>query len=204
MTRITTTVETVSITDIKEGDTLLDGDGERIVVKTITSCSPHRLRYQDAEGENRYVLLDCVLRVVPEEPTEEETAEEEPVWPDADLIRIIRGTENGNRIDGSLAYRIDGGHGFRLLDGPRVEYALVHGFPSDAIFEWEEVVPVAKSAILAGLGTDDDEPEDDDTDDVDGEEETEDEDDCDGSCLACLIMRLIASAAAGKDKEGEE
>ena len=32
MTRITTTVETVSITDIKEGDTLLDGDGERIVV----------------------------------------------------------------------------------------------------------------------------------------------------------------------------
>lgn len=204
MTRITTTVETVSITDIKEGDTLLDGDGERIVVKTITSCSPHRLRYQDAEGENRCVLLDCVLRVVPEEPTEEETAEEEPVWPDADLIRIIRGTENGNRIDGSLAYRIDGGHGFRLLDGPRVEYALVHGFLSDAIFEWEEVVPVAKSAILAGLGTEDDEPEDDDTDDVDGEEETEDEGECDGSCLACLIMRLIASAAAGKDKEGEE
>lgn len=204
MTRITTTVETVSITDIKEGDTLLDGDGERIVVKTITSCSPHRLRYQDAEGENRCVLLDCVLRVVPEEPTEEETAEEEPVWPDADLIRIIRGTENGNRIDGSLAYRIDGGHGFRLLDGPRVEYALVRGFPSDAIYEWEEVVPVAKSAILASLGTEDDEPEDDDTDDVDGEEETEDEDDCDGSCLACLIMRLIASAAAGKDKEGEE
>lgn len=200
MTRITTTVETVSITDIKEGDTLLDGDGERIVVKTITSCSPHRLRYQDAEGENRCVLLDCVLRVVPEEPTEEETAEEEPVWPDADLIRIIRGTENGNRIDGSLAYRIDGGHGFRLLDGPRVEYALVHGFPSDAIYEWEEVVPVAKSAILASLGTEDDEPED-DTDDVDGEEETEDEDDCDGSCLAGFIARLLVTAVS---KEGEE
>ena len=203
MTRITTTVETVSITDIKEGDTLLDGDGERIVVKTITSCSPHRLRYQDAEGENRCVLLDCVLRVVPEEPTEEETAEEEPVWPDADLIRIIRGTENGNRIDGSLAYRIDGGHGFRLLDGPRVEYAVVHGFPSDAIFEWEEVVPVAKSAILASLGTptEDDEPEN-DTDDVDGEEtEDEDEDDCDGSCLACFIARLLVTAVS---KEGEE
>lgn len=196
MTRITTTVETVSITDIKEGDTLLDGDGERIVVKTITSCSPHRLRYQDAEGENRCVLLDCVLRVVPEE-----TAEEEPVWPDADLIRIIRGTENGNRIDGSLAYRIDGGHGFRLLDGPRVEYAVVHGFPSDAIFEWEEVVPVAKSAILASLGTptEDDEPEN-DTDDVDGEE-TEDEDDCDGSCLAGFIARLLVTAVS---KEGEE
>lgn len=191
MTRITTTVETVSVTDIKEGDTLLDGDGERIVVKTITSCSPHRLRYQDAEGENRCVLLDCVLRVVPEE-----TAEEEPVWPDADLIRIIRGTENGNRIDGSLAYRIDGGHGFRLLDGPRVEYALVHGFPSDAIFEWEEVVPVAKSAVLAGLGTTDD---DTDTDDVDDEEESEDEDECDGTCLACILRRLFAAAAGKED-----
>ena len=199
MTRITTTVETVSITDIKEGDTLLDGDGERIVVKTITSCSPHRLRYQDAEGENRCVLLDCVLRVVPEEPTEEETAEEEPVWPDADLIRIIRGTENGNRIDGSLAYRIDGGHGFRLLDGTRVEYAVVHGFPGDAIFEWEEVVPVAKSAILAGLGTEDDEPEDDDTNTNDDEEGTEDEEECDGSCLACILMRVLTMAAGKED-----
>lgn len=197
-----TTVETVSITDIKAGDTILDGDGERIVVETITSCSPHRLAYQDAEGYGRLVLLDCVLRVVPDEPAEEESAEE-PVWPDADLIRIIRGTENGNCIDGSLAYRIDGGHGFRLLDGPRVEYALVHDFDGDAIYEWEEVVAVAKSAILASLGTTDDDTED-DTDDVDDEEETEDEDDCDGSCLACIIMRLITAAAAGKGKEDEK
>ena len=58
-----TTVETVSIADIKAGDTILDGDGERIVVETITSCSPHRLAYQDAEGNGRLVLLDCVLRV---------------------------------------------------------------------------------------------------------------------------------------------
>lgn len=195
-----TTVETVSITDIKEGDTILDGDGERIVVETITSCSPHRLAYQDAEGYGRLVLLDCVLRVVPEKP--EEPAEE-PVWPDVDLIRIIRGKENGNCIDGSLAYRIDGGHGFRLLDGPRVEYALVHDFDGDAIYEWEEVVAVAKSAILASLGTTDDDTED-DTDDVDDEEETEDEDDCDGSCLACIIMRLITAAAAGKGKEDEK
>ena len=202
MTRITTTVETVSITDIKAGDTILDGDGERIVVETITSCSPHRLAYQDAEGYGRLVLLDCVLRVVPDEPAEEESAEE-PVWPDADLIRIIRGKENGNCIDGSLAYRIDGGHGFRLLDGPRVEYALVHDFDGDAIYEWEEVVAVAKSAILASLGTTDDDTED-DTDDVDDEEETEDEDDCDGSCLACIIMRLITAAAAGKGKEDEK
>jgi len=199
MTRITTTVETVSIANVEAGDTILGSDGERIVIETVTSCVPHRLYYRDSKGQHRSFPTDCVLRVVPEEPTEEETAEEEPVWPDADLIRIIRGTENGNRIDGSLAYRIDGGHGFRLLDGPRVEYALVHGFPSDAIFEWEEVVPVAKSAILASLGTTDD-----DTDDVDGEEETEDEDDCDGSCLACILMRLLTAAAAGKDKEGEE
>lgn len=196
------TVETVSITDIKAGDTILDGDGERIVVETITSCSPHRLAYQDAEGYGRLVLLDCVLRVVPDEPAEEESAEE-PVWPDTDLIRIIRGKENGNCIDGSLAYRIDGGHGFRLLDGPRVEYALVHDFDGDAIYEWEEVVAVAKSAILASLGTTDDDTED-DTDDVDDEEETEDEDDCDGSCLACIIMRLITAAAAGKGKEDEK
>lgn len=201
MTRITTTVETVSIANVEAGDTILGSDGERIVIETVTSCVPHRLYYRDSKGQHRSFPTDCVLRVVPEEPTEEETAEEEPTWPDADLIRIIRGTENGNRIDGSLAYRIDGGHGFRLLDGPRVEYALVHGFPSDAIFEWEEVVPVAKSAILAGLGTADDEPEDDNTD---GEEETEDEDECDGSCLACIIMRLLTAAAAGKDKEGEE
>lgn len=196
MTRITTTVETVSIAHVKEGDVLLNSEGERIIVAEVTSCVPHQLAYKDTKGTNRWVFSDCALRVVPEEPVKEQAAEE-PVWPDADLIRIIRGTENGNRIDGSLAYRIDGGHGFRLLDGPRVEYALVHGFPSDAIFEWEEVVPVAKSAILASLGTTDDDTDDD-------EEESEDEEECDGSCLACIIMRLLTAAAAGKDKEGEE
>lgn len=202
MTRITTTVETVSITNVKAGDTILRDSGERVTVSEIISCVPHLLTYRDTKGQERMAFADCALRVVPEKP--EEPADEEPVWPDADLIRIIRGTENGNRIDGSLAYRIDGGHGFRLLDGPRVEYALVHGFPSDAIYEWEEVVPVAKSAILASLGTEDDKPEDDDTDDVDDEEETEDEDECDGSCLACIIMRLLSAAAAGKGKEDEE
>lgn len=194
MTRITTTVETVSIANVEAGDTILGSDGERIVIETVTSCVPHRLYYRDSKGQHRSFPTDCVLRVVPEEPTEEETAEEEPVWPDADLIRIIRGTENGNRIDGSLAYRIDGGHGFRLLDGPRVEYALVHGFPSDAIYEWEEVVPVAKSAILASLGTTDD-----DTDTNDDEEGTEDEDECDGSCLACILMRVLTMAAGKED-----
>lgn len=201
MTRITTTVETVSITDIKAGDTILRDGGERITVTEVISCVPHLLTYRDAKGQERLTFGDCALRVVPEKP--EEPAEE-PVWPDVDLIRIIRGKENGNCIDGSLAYRIDGGHGFRLLDGPRVEYTLVHDFDGDAIYEWEEVVPVAKSAILASLGTtDDDEPEN-NTDDVDDEEETEDEDDCDGSCLACIIMRLITAAAAGKGKEDEK
>jgi hypothetical protein len=199
----TTTVETVSITDIKEGDTLLDGDGERIVVKTITSCSPHRLRYQDAEGENRCVLLDCVLRVVPEEPTEEEPAEE-PVWPDADFIRIIRGTEDGDRIDGSLAFRINSLYRFSLLDGPKAGSCVLPSYDGDAIFEWEEVVPVSKSAVLAGLGTPtEDEPEDDDTESED-EAEDEEEDECDGSCLAYIITQLLSAAAAGKGKEDEE
>ena len=196
MTRITTTVEAVSINDIKAGDTILRDGGERTVVAEVTSCLPFLLRYRDTNGTERYHFSDCALRVVPDEP-----AEEEPVWPDADLIRIIRGTENGNRIDGSLAARLDGVRGFRLIDGPKAGTGVLPTFDGDAIFEWEEVVPVAKSAILAGLGTEDDEPEDDDTDDVDGEEETEDEDECDGTCLACIIMRLIASAAAGKDKE---
>ena len=200
MTRITTTVETVSITDIKAGDTILRDGGERITVTEVISCVPHLLTYRDAKGQDRLAFGDCALRVVPEKP--EEPAEE-PVWPDVDLIRIIRGKENGNCIDGSLAYRIDGGRGFRLLDGPRVEYCVVHDFDGDAIYEWEEVVPVAKSAILASLGTTDDDTED-DTDDVDDEEETEDEDDCDGSCLACIIMRLITAAAAGKGKEDEK
>lgn len=191
-----TTVETVSIADIKAGDTILDGDGERIVVETITSCSPHRLAYQDAEGNGRLVLLDCVLRVVSEEP-----AEEELVWPDADLIRIIRGTENTIRVDGSLADRTEEGY-YRLLTGPRKHAFIMKGIECDSIEEWEEVVPVAKSEILASLGTptEDDEPENDDSE-SESEDEAEDEDDCDGSCLACLFMRLIAAAANQRESE---
>lgn len=190
-----TTVETVSITDIKEGDTILDSD-ERIVVETITSCSPHRLAYQDAEGNGRLVLLDCVLRVVSEEP-----AEEELVWPDADLIRIIRGTENTIRVDGSLADRTEEGY-YRLLTGPRKHACIMKGVECDSIEEWEEVVPVAKSEILASLGTptEDDEPENDDSE-SESEDEAEDEDDCDGSYLACLFMRLIAAAANQRESE---
>lgn len=200
MTRITTTVETVSITDIKAGDTILRDGGERITVTEVISCVPHLLTYRDAKGQDRLAFGDCALRVVPEKP--EESAEE-PVWPDADLIRIIRGTENTIRVDGSLADRTEEGY-YRLLTGPRKHAAIMKGVECDSIEEWEEVVPVAKSAILAILGTtDDDEPEN-NTDDVDDEEETEDEDDCDGSCLACIITRLITAAAAGKGKEDEK
>ena len=200
MTRITTTVETVSITDIKAGDTILRDGGERITVTEVISCVPHLLTYRDAKGQDRLAFGDCALRVVPEKP--EEPAEE-PVWPDADLIRIIRGTENTIRVDGSLADRTEEGY-YRLLTGPRKHAAIMKGVECDSIEEWEEVVPVAKSAILAILGTtDDDEPEN-NTDDVDDEEETEDEDECDGSCLACIITRLITAAAAGKGKEDEK
>lgn len=197
-----TTVETVSITDIKAGDTILRDGGERITVTEVISCVPHLLTYRDAKGQDRLAFGDCALRVVPDEPAEEESAEE-PVWPDADLIRIIRGTENTIRVDGSLADRTEEGY-YRLLTGPRKHAAIMKGVECDSIEEWEEVVPVAKSAILAILGTtDDDEPEN-NTDDVDDEEETEDEDDCDGSCLACIITRLITAAAAGKGKEDEK
>ena len=188
------TVEIIPATQLEEGDILLRDGGDTVTVSEILIRGTNHVSFRDEDGGPLpfYASRD-VFRVVPEQ--QEEPAEEEPVWPDADLIRIIRGKENGNRIDGSLAYRIDGGHGFRLLDGPRVEYSLVHDFDGDAIFEWEEVVPVSKSAILAGLGTPtEDEPEDADAESED-EAEDEEEDECDGSCLACTFMRLIAAAA---------
>ena len=196
MTRITTTVETVSIANVEAGDTILGSDGERIVIETVTSCVPHRLYYRDSKGQHRSFPTDCVLRVVPEEP-----AEEEPVWPDVDLIRIIRGTENGDRIDGSLAHRIGSQRRFLLLDGPKVGSYVVLDFEGDAIFEWEEVVAVSKSAILADLGTPtEEEPEDDNTDDdAESEKESEDEEECDGSCLACILMRVLTMAAGKED-----
>lgn len=194
MTRITTTVETVSITDIKAGDTILRDGGERTVVTEVISCLPHLLRYRDTNGTERYYFSDCALRVVPDEPAEE------PVWPGVDFIRIIRGTENGDRIDGSLAHRIGSQRSFRLLDGPKFGSCVVLDFEGDAIFEWEEVVAVSKSAILTDLDTlTENDPEDDDTNTNDDEEETEDEDDCDGSCLACILMRVLTMAAGKED-----
>ena len=196
MTRITTTVETVSIANVEAGDTILGSDGERIVIESVTSCVPHRLYYRDSKGQHRSFPTDCVLRVVPEEP-----AEEEPVWPDVDLIRIIRGTENGDRIDGSLAHRIGSQRRFLLLDGPKIGSCVFLDFEGDAIFEWEEVVAVSKSAILTDLDTlTENEPEDDNTDDdAESEKESEDEEECDGSCLACILMRVLTMAAGKED-----
>ena len=74
-------------------------------------------------------------------------------------------------------------------------------FEGDAIFEWEEVVAVSKSAILTDLGTPtEEEPEDDNTDDdAESEKESEDEEECDGSCLACILMRVLTMAAGKED-----
>lgn len=199
------TVEIIPATQLEEGDILLRDGGDTVTVSEILIRGTNHVSFRDEDGGPLpfYASRD-VFRVVPEQ--QEEPAEEEPVWPDADFIRIIRGTEDGDRIDGSLAFRINSLYRFSLLDGPKAGSCVLPSYDGDAIYEWEEVVPVAKSDILAGLDTptEDDEPEN-DTDDVDGEEtEDEDEDDCDGTCPFCTFMRLISSAATGKDKEDEE
>lgn len=199
------TVEIIPATQLEEGDILLRDGGDTVTVSEILIRGTNHVSFRDEGGGPLpfYASRD-VFRVVPEQ--QEEPAEEEPVWPDADFIRIIRGTEDGDRIDGSLAFRINSLYRFSLLDGPKAGSCVLPSYDGDAIYEWEEVVPVAKSTILAGLDTptEDDEPEN-DTDDVDGEEtEDEDEDDCDGTCPFCTFMRLISSAATGKDKEDEE
>lgn len=197
------TVEIIPATQLEEGDILLRDGGDTVTVSEILIRGTNHVSFRDEDGGPLpfYASRD-VFRVVPEQ--QEEPAEEEPVWPDADFIRIIRGTEDGDRIDGSLAFRINSLCRFSLLDGPKAGSCVLPAYDGDAIFEWEELVPVTKSAILTDLGTptEDDEPEN-DTDDVD-DEETEDEDEDDGTCPFCTFMRLISSAATGKDKEGEE
>ena len=199
------TVEIIPATQLEEGDILLRDGGDTVTVSEILIRGTNHVSFRDEDGGPLpfYASRD-VFRVVPEQ--QEEPAEEEPVLPNADFIRIIRGTESGDRIDGSLAHRMGSLRRFILLDGPRAGAVVGPTFEGDAIFEWEEVVAVAKSAILAGLGTptEDDEPEN-DTDDVDDEEtEDEDEDEDDGTCPFCTFMRLISSAATGKGKEDEE
>lgn len=193
------TVEVIPATQLEEGDILLRDGGDTVTVSEILIRGTNHVSFRDEDGGPLpfYASRD-VFRVVPEQ--QEEPAEEEPVWPDADFIRIIRGTENGDRIDGSLAHRIDSQRSFRLLDGPKVGSCVVLDFEGDAIFEWEEVVAVSKSAILTDLDTlTENEPEDDDTNTNDDEEGTEDEEECDGSCLACILMRVLTMAAGKED-----
>ena len=197
------TVEIIPATQLEEGDILLRDGGDTVTVAEILIRGTNHVSFRDEDGGPLpYYASRDVFRVVPEQ--QEEPAEEEPVWPGVDFIRIIRGTENGDRIDGSLAYRINSLYRFILLDGPKAGSCVLPDCEGDAIFEWEEVVAVSKSAILTDLDTlTENEPEDDDAESED-EAEDEEEDECDGTCPFCTFMRLISSAAAGKDKEGEE
>lgn len=64
-------------------------------------------------------------------------------WPDKPFIRIIRGTEYGEPIQGSLAIREEPESRYLLVSGPRVNNSVDPVCTrTDAIDEWEEVVPV--------------------------------------------------------------
>lgn len=64
-------------------------------------------------------------------------------WPDKSIIRIIRGTEYDEPIHGSLAIREESGGRYLLISGPRVSNSVDPACArTDAIDEWEEVVPV--------------------------------------------------------------
>lgn len=64
-------------------------------------------------------------------------------WPDKPFIRIIRGTEYGEPIHGSLAMREESEDRYLLVSGPRVNSSVDPACTrTDAIDEWEEVVPV--------------------------------------------------------------
>lgn len=67
-------------------------------------------------------------------------------WPDKPLIRIIRGAEYEEPIDGSLAVREDPGGEYFLVSGPRAKNTVDPTCAlTDSIDEWEEVtfVPTA-------------------------------------------------------------
>lgn len=69
-------------------------------------------------------------------------------WPDKPIIRIIRGREYGEPIDGSLAVREDPGGEYLLVSGPRakniVDPACIR---IDSIDDWEEVTVVPSAAL---------------------------------------------------------
>ena len=69
-------------------------------------------------------------------------------WPTAPLIRIIRGTEYEEPIDGSLAVREDPEGEYRLVSGPRAKNTVNPACTrTDSIDEWEEVTAVPTAAL---------------------------------------------------------
>lgn len=71
-------------------------------------------------------------------------------WPDKPLIRIIRGTEYEEPIDGSLAVREDPGGEYLLVSGPRAKNTVDPVCTrTDSIDEWEEVTAVPTAHLKA-------------------------------------------------------
>lgn len=69
-------------------------------------------------------------------------------WPDKPLIRIIRGREYGEPIDGSLAVREDPGGGYLLVSGPRAKNTVDPARTrTDSIDDWEEVTVVPSASL---------------------------------------------------------
>lgn len=69
-------------------------------------------------------------------------------WPNKPLIRIIRGTEYEEPIDGSLAVREDPGGEYLLVSGPRAKNTVDPVCTrTDSIDAWEEVTPVPTAAL---------------------------------------------------------
>ena len=69
-------------------------------------------------------------------------------WPDKPLIRIIRGREYGEPIDGSLAVREDPGGEYLLVSGPRAKNTVDPACTrTDSIDDWEEVTAVPSAAL---------------------------------------------------------
>ena len=69
-------------------------------------------------------------------------------WPDKPLIRIIRGREYEEPIDGSLAVREDPGGRYLLVSGPRAKNTVDPvRTRTDSIEEWEEVMVVPSASL---------------------------------------------------------
>lgn len=69
-------------------------------------------------------------------------------WPDKPLIRIIRGREHGEPIDGSLAVREDPGGEYLLVSGPRAKNTVDPVCTrTDSIGDWEEVTVVPSASL---------------------------------------------------------